>query len=331
MACNLCYTQFQTTYLILFTFQEITNMNIEPFVSYLRARRCSLETIKAYRTDLRLFEEFLKARKLRVTQVKSQTIDQFVEFLARRYNYKSGKDGLADASIRRRLAAVSSLFEFLRGSSNGKIGNPVRVLRRTRRPKRLPEQVPEQKIEMLLEGIGVLRDKAIFALFVASGLRLSELHQLDRDSIGVKGCMNDGKSTWLGVGRVMGKGRKERLFLVDLPTVELVSSYLVSRGQDGIEALFVSCRGKRMSRRAIQERLHHWCGHLGVSRLRVHALRHAFATRLANAGIPSLVLQELMGHESFTVTQQYFRLDETRLSQEYFSAMELIRGSDDED
>lgn len=305
-------------------------MKIEPFLSYLRARQCSPETIKAYRTDLRLFEQFLKNQKLRVTQVKSQTVDQFVEFLARRYNYKTGKDGLADASIRRRLAAVSSLFEFLRGSSNGKIGNPVRVLRRTRRPKRLPEAVPQQKIEKLLEGIDVPRDKAIFALFVASGLRLSELHQLNRDSIGVKECLNDGKSTWLGVGRVTGKGRKERLFLVDLPTVELVSGYLVSRGRDGIDALFISSRGKRMSKRAIEERLHYWCAQLGVSRLRVHALRHAFATRLANAGIPSLVLQELMGHESFTVTQQYFRLDESRLSREYYAAMELVGGTGDE-
>ena len=326
MACKLFYTQFQKACLTPLAFQEITSMNIEPFLSYLRARQCSPETIKAYRTDLRLFEEFLKERKLRVIQVESQTIDQFAEYLARRYNYKTRKDGLADGSIRRRLAAVSSLYEFLRGSSNGKIGNPVRILHRTRRPKRLPEQVPQQKIEKLLEGIDVPRDKAIFALFLASGLRLSELQQLNRDSIGVKECVNDGKSTWLGVGRVTGKGRKERLFLVDLSTLELISSYLLSRGQDGIDALFVSSRGKRMSKRAIEERLHHWCAHLDLSRLRVHALRHAFATRLANAGIPSLVLQELMGHESFTVTQQYFRLDESRLSQEYFAAMELVGG-----
>ena len=85
-----------------------------------------------------------------------------------------------------------------------------------------------------------------------------------------------------------------------------------------------------MSKRTIQERLHYWCRRPGLSRLRVHALRHAFATRLANAGIPALVLQELMGHESFAMTLRYFRLDESRLSQEYFAAMELAGGGDDE-
>lgn len=305
-------------------------MNGKAFLSHLRSRRCSQETLKAYEIDLRLFETFLKEKKLRVTQVRSKTIDDFVEWLARRHNHKTGQEGLADASIRRRLGAVSSFYKFLRGSSNGKIGNPVRVLRRARRSKRLPEEVPEEAIERLLDGIDVERDRALFALFLATGLRLSELWQLDRDSIHVKKHKQDGEEAWLGVGRVIGKGRKERTFLVDLPTLKLVASYLVSRGQDGIEALFASGRGQRMSKRAIQEQLHYWCDRLGLSRFRIHALRHAFATRLANAAVPALVLQELLGHESFETTMQYFRLNEARVSREYFAAMEMVsRGKDD--
>lgn len=301
-------------------------MNIALFLADLKARNCSPKTIKDYEGDLRMFEMFLKERHLRVTQVKSQQISEYVEYLGRRHNYRTGEAGMAEASIRRRLASVSCYYEFLRRTSNGKIGNPIRLIPHVRRSRKLPEVVPEQTIEKLLEGIDVLRDKALFALFVASGLRLSELQQLNRDSISVQERVLDGRRTTLGIGRVVGKGRKERVFLIDLSTLELVSRYLVSRGRDGIDALFISSRGKRMSKRAIEERLHHWCAQLGLSRLRVHALRHAFATRLANAGIPSLVLQELMGHESFTVTQQYFRLDESRLSQEYFAAMELVGG-----
>ena len=301
-------------------------MKINLFLANLRARNCSPKTLKDYESDLRMFEAFLKERHLRITQVKSQHISEYVESLGRRHNYKTGTPGLAEASIRRRLASVSSYYDFLRRTSNGKIGNPVRLLPHVRCSRRLPEVVSEQTIEKLLEGIDVPRDKALFAMFVASGLRLSELQQLNRDSISVQERRLDGRRTTLGIGRVVGKGRKERIFLIDLPTLELVSSYLVSRGQDGIDALFISSRGKRMSKRTIEERLHHWCAQLGLSHLRVHALRHAFATRLANAGIPSLVLQELMGHESFTMTQQYFRLDESRLSQEYFAAMELVGG-----
>ncbi|MCL5669968.1 MAG: tyrosine-type recombinase/integrase [Acidobacteria bacterium] len=303
-------------------------MKIAPYLAHLRARNCSPKTLEDYEGDLRLFEEFLRERGFRVTQVKLQTISDFIEYLKHRHNYKTGTTGLAEASIRRRLASVSGFYDFLSATSDGKVGNPVRLLPKIRRSKPLPEVVPEQEIQHLLEGIDVLRDKALFSLFIASGLRLSELHQLNRDSIRVKERLLEGKHTTLGVGQVIGKGRKERVFLADLPTLEIVASYLLARGQDGADALFISGRGQRMSKRAIQERLHYWCGRLGLNRLRVHALRHAYATRLANAGIPGLVLQELMGHESFAVTQRYFRLKETRLSQEYFAAMELIRGEE---
>ena len=134
----------------------------------------------------------------------------------------------------------------------------------------------------------------------------------------------DGTLSSFGVGRVIGKGRKDRAFVIDLPTVQVIAAYLRSRGQDGIDALFVSARHQRMSTRAIKERLHFWCKRLGLARLHVHALRHYFAGRLANARIPALVLQELMGHESFSTTMQYFRLQESRLAQEYFAAMEMI-------
>jgi site-specific recombinase XerD len=301
-------------------------MDIEAFLSNLNTRQCSPGTIAQYESDLRVFEAFLKEKKLRVTQVRPRTIGAYVKFLAGRHNCKTGVKGLAIATVRRRLASVSSFYEYLRGASDGKIANPLRLVRRVRRPARLPESVPEPTIEQLLQGIVSPRDKAIFALFVASGLRLSELHQLNRGTIKVSKRVIDGELRTLGVGRVLGKGRKERDFLVDLPTLKLVATYLLARGPDGIEALFISARHQRMSTRAIKERLHYWCQRLGIGRIHVHALRHVFATRLANAGIPGLVLQQLMGHENFAVTQQYFRIEESRLAREYFAAMETIGG-----
>lgn len=305
-------------------------MKIDLFLAHLRARNCSPKTIENYESDLRIFEAFLKERHLRVTQVDMETIHAYVAWFRGRHNYKTGTAGLSESSIRRRLSSLGSFYNFLAANSNGRIRNPLRNLHRIRSSHPLPERVPEKSIEELLEGIQVLRDKALFSLFISSGLRLSELHRLNRDSIVVRQRVLEGRKTTLGAGRVVGKGRKERVFLVDLASVKLVASYLRSRGQDGIEALFVSSRGRRMSRRAIQERLHYWCGRLGLSRLRVHALRHFYATRLANAGIPGLVLQELLGHQDFRTTQKYFRLDETRVTAEYFAAMQMVGDGNDE-
>jgi integrase/recombinase XerC len=167
----------------------------------------------------------------------------------------------------------------------------------------------------------------MFALFVASGLRISELHQLNRNSIQVKRVARQNSSMIFGIGEVMGKGRKQRTFLVEKTTCKALGELLRERGADGIEALFVSSRGGRLSVRAIRERFHYWCRRLDLPLLRVHQLRHTFATRMANAGMPSLVLRDLMGHNSFNTTLGYFRTDEKNIAQQYFAAMESLSRS----
>ena len=81
-----------------------------------------------------------------------------------------------------------------------------------------------------------------------------------------------------------------------------------------------------MSVRAIQDTLAKLCVRLGAPHINVHRLRHTYATRLANANISSIVLKELMGHQSFTTTQRYFKLADKTLARGYFSAMEFFKG-----
>lgn len=180
-------------------------------------------------------------------------------------------------------------------------------------------------LQELLDGVTDLRDKAIILLFLFTGLRLAELHQLNIDSIEIhERVLPTGEKVTLGEGEVVGKGNKRRRFVVGLEALAALATYLQSRPNSEDKALFLSERRTRLSCRSIEHVVEKWCRVLGISKCHVHQLRHSFATRMVNAGMPSAVLRELMGHASFTSTLRYFRIQPNRLAQEYHAAMEFI-------
>jgi site-specific recombinase XerD len=309
-------------------------MNFDPFLVHLQtSRNCSPQTIKAYRSDLKLFGAFLSERSvIRISQIDHAVIGAYIESMRQRTNPRFGRSGLAESSIARRLAAISSYFEFTRGT-NPKLRNPLNELSSRWQKNNEPKPVEEYTLDLLLASITNIRDRALFTLFLATGLRVSEMHQLNRDSIAIELDLDEegkerideeGKERVTGCGEVVGKGNKRRKFYVDDATVETYAKYLDTR-TDHNPALFLSERKQRMSVRAIQYTLGAWCRKIGFSNINVHRLRHTYATRLANANISSMVLKDLMGHSSFTTTQRYFKLTETTLARGYFSAMEYLR------
>jgi site-specific recombinase XerC len=296
-------------------------MNYEQFLADLSAAGFSPQTVKAYREDLKLFAAYLQRERTRLDRVSPMTIQGFVAALH--------ETGVGELTIRRRLAAVSSYFEYLR-STGMKIANPTRGrLRRRRTPRRLEDlqgkAVPEETLDALISGITVARDRALLLLLLSSGLRVAEVHQLQIESIEeVEDPQPDGTLKLVGgTGTVMGKGAKPRRFYFDTTTAEAIAAYLSSR-QDSNRALFISERGTRLSIRAIQYTVGEWCRKLNLPHINVHALRHSFATRLANAQIDSRVLQAIMGHAHFNTTTKYFRLTDQTTSREYNAAMEFV-------
>jgi site-specific recombinase XerD len=301
-------------------------MDFEPYLRQLATSNWSPQTIKAYRSDLTFFAQFLKDRGLRITQATPSVIAGYVENLKTRSNPRFGRVGLSEASINRRIASVSGYFNFLRATSNPKLKNPTLVVMRRKRKQQHPDHtskaVDDVSLNILLNGITNPRDQAIVSLFVASGLRLSELHQLNIDTLQeVAEELENGSTRIWGTGRAVGKGLKERQFFFDDVTVAAIRQYLETRKDDD-PALFLSERKQRLSIRAIQEVLETWCARLGLKRLHVHQLRHTFATRLANANIEAMVLQDLMGHSRFETTTRYFKLSEETKARQYFAAME---------
>jgi integrase/recombinase XerC len=298
-------------------------MNIDTYLESLRTK--SGETARAYSQTLTRFESFLREKGLRVTQVKPSTIDAFVTHLSQNRGRTKGEQ-LAPATIARQLAVLSSYFTHLGDNTDGKIKNPVLHVKRPPANNDIPRAVDDLTLSTLIDGITDLRDKAIILTFVYSGLRLSELRQLNKDSIlAKKRTAPDGSTQYFGCTSVIGKGEKYREVLVGPKAITAVAEYLRAyRRSDNDPALFLSSRQKRISSRAIEQVLDKWCKRLGVNHVHVHQLRHCFATRNINAGMSLSVLQSLLGHRYPETTGRYFRIQSDRKTREYFSAMEYL-------
>lgn len=300
--------------------------DFEPFLEHLAVnRKASPETVNAYRSDLKLFWAFAKQRSVsRLTQVDHVFVREYIGHMQEQSNPRFGRVGLSDASIARRLAALNGYLEFVRATEDHKLRNPIKDLSNRWRKNNDPKPVEEGDLQKLLEGITSERDRVLISLALATGLRVSELHQLNRNSIRTECSMVDGQEQILGVGEVLGKGNKRRPFYVDEATMMMWAAYVLKR-EDQNEALFLSERKQRMSVRAMQYTLDAWCRKLGIDHINIHRLRHSFATQLANSNISSLVLKDLMGHASFSTTARYFRLTDKTMARGYFSAMEYLR------
>jgi site-specific recombinase XerC len=296
-------------------------MRTEEFLSYWRShRQCSPRTVRAYRSDLKLFQQFLCEAQLLDTDVTPVVISQFETWMETRPNPRFQRYGLKDASIKRRMAAVKSYYKFLRLAGDCNMRDPFGGLTRNRRMNRTPKPVPDAVRDQLESGITDIRDKALYALLFASGLRVDEVHQLDMEGITVITEEDKfGKKHRVGTGTVIGKGNKERRFFFDEAAFEVLKDYLLTR-TDSNAALFLSERKQRLSIRAIQRNLQAWCKKLGLPHINVHRTRHSYATELANASIDIMVLMELLGHSDPSTTRNYYDLDKATLAREYFAA-----------
>ena len=306
-------------------------MDFEPFLKYLANHRaCSLQTIRAYRSDLKMFHKFAKDKGIgRINQVDHLVITAYTSHMQQELNLRSAQTGLSDATIARRLAALSSYFDFLYATEDPKLRNPLKG-RRTRWKKNdKPKPIDDATVDRLLAHIASsnLRDRALFTLFLSTGLRVSEMYQLNRASITIQTEMKaNGEELILGCGEVIGKGNKRRTFYVDSDTLTDFALYVASR-TDNEEALFLSERKQRMSVRAIQYTLQMLCVKAGLPNINVHRFRHTYATRLANANMSTIILKDLMGHKSFNTTLKYFKLNDTTMARGYHAAMEFRRGN----
>lgn len=277
---------------------------VDSFLEHLEwERNLSPATLRAYRREIRSFvafvlDEFVFEDPGRVTPAAVRA------YLAHLHSRE-----LQPNSIGRALAALRTYFRFL--VSEGLIeASPADAVPHPHDVKRTPEIADRYAIEELLDSFpdtpAGRRDQAAVELLYAAGLRVGELVALDL------GDLELGQR----LIRVRGKGRKERLVPFGRPAAQAIEAYLPerSRWRKGLanedEPLFVNQRGGRLSDRSIRRQLDQAVRRTAdLNHLHPHALRHAFATHLLEAGMDLRAIQELLGHSSLATTQLYTKVD----------------------
>jgi site-specific recombinase XerD len=247
--------------------------------------------------------------------------------MLRRYLASLSEQGQAPTTIARKLAAVRALFR-VQVELGQRDENPADLLSAPKRPQRLPHVLRPADVAALLDGIPAstpleLRDRALFELAYASGLRAEELVTLDVESVSFDGELV----------RVEGKGGKTRLVPAGEHALAAIGRYLErgrpalarERGEGAERALFLSKSGARLGTSDVRRRLRTWTRHAvarapALADAHPHALRHSFATHLLEGGADLRSIQELLGHATISTTQVYTRVESARLRSAYSRA-----------
>jgi integrase/recombinase XerC len=269
------------------------------------------------------FQDFLKnsgmvlspAGKVEIEKVDRIDIRKYLSFLHRK-NRKS--------SIARKISTLRSFYKYL-VREQVIPSNPAKSVSTPKIEKTLPTTLtvdeafrlmesPETISEKFSEGSREkgLRDRAILELLYSSGLRVSELVGLNSNQLDLD----------LGIVKVMGKGRKERIVPVGAKAIEALVAYLKERKiVEGDEPIFVNSLGGRLTARSVGRLMEGYSRRSGIFRkVSPHSLRHTFATHLLDAGADIREIQEMLGHSSLSTTQRYTHVSMGKLMEVYDKA-----------
>jgi integrase/recombinase XerC/integrase/recombinase XerD len=285
---------------------------LDAFDDDLRRRAVAPKTRRAYAIDTSQFADWADSRGLHPGSVDVRALRRYAAGLSRR--------GQAPSTVARKLAALRGLFR-AQMELGERSENPADLLSSPKRAQRLPRVLSAGEVAALLDRIPAttplaLRDRALFELAYASGLRAEELVSLDLESIEFDSELV----------RVEGKGGRTRLVPVGEHALVALERYL-AQGRPALalgepRSLFLSKSGRRLATSDVRRRLHTWvrlaAGHApALADAHPHALRHSFATHLLDGGADLRAIQELLGHSSISTTQVYTRVESARLRTTY--------------
>jgi integrase/recombinase XerC len=285
--------------------------HIDDFLTMLDVEKsASKHTLRAYRTDLKQIMEFwakLEAKEPLTADALGEVIRRYVVSLF----YKKIKK----ATLARKLSCLRSLQQYLLT-----LGVVIKIQAKTpRQEKKLPVTLSVDEIFYLLDTLQPsdlpskfpYRDKAIFELMYATGIRCSELVTITENDI------NFSERTI----RIYGKGKKERIVLFGSKAQASVEAYMsiertkLINGLDEVKHLFLNYSGTPLTTRSVQRIFEMFRKLLKIDRqLTPHKLRHSFATHLLHQGVDLRVIQELLGHKTITTTEIYTKVTSAQLA-----------------
>ena len=275
---------------------QITNKedsNLRSFLNYLLVDKgLSKNTVKAYEADISSFFRWLINKDLEYKNLQEEHINQYISFLFQKK--------MKSSSVNRKISSIKSFYIFL-VKRNFIKNSPLNDVVTPKQEKYLPESMSEDEVDKLLNSPNVAnkienRDKAMIEMLYATGMRISELVNLKMTDVDMKRC----------VVKVFGKGSKERLVPFGETALDSLRSYLNEREQSSSKEIFLSNRGKKMTRVAFWQRVKIYLVRENLKNsISPHTLRHAFATHLLNNGADLNAVKDLLGHSSLAATQVY--------------------------
>ena len=287
---------------------------VERYLAFIsHERRLSPLTVKHYARDLLLLESLVDGGDIPA----ARAVLKLSEAEIRRYAAILHSRGLAPRSLARVLSAWRGFFGYAVKAGLADT-NPVDGVRPPKAPKRLPATLsPDEAVRMVSfadETPAGLRDRAIFELLYSSGLRVSEVTNMNIGAIDF---------STLEV-RVTGKGDKTRIVPVGAAAIKALTRWMALRtAAKGHEspAMFLGSHGKRLSPRVVQSRMKIWAVTQGLTvDPHPHMLRHSFASHVLQSSGDLRAVQEMLGHASIASTQVYTHLDFQHLAKVYDNA-----------
>ena len=278
------------------------DQNLRSFFNFLIIEKgLSKNTVKAYETDIKGFIKWInKNNKQSLLNIKESSVNQYISYL---FSLK-----LKSSSVNRKISSLKSFYLFLLKKKLIRY-SPFSEVISPKQEKYLPASMSESEVEKLLNSPDASkeieqRDKAMIEMLYATGMRISELVNLKITDIDMN----------RSVIKVMGKGSKERLIPFGESASEALFNYLKIRKDSSSKEVFISNRGKKITRVAFWQRIKVYLlrENLKIS-ISPHTLRHAFATHLLNRGADLRSVQLLLGHSDLSTTQIYTHIAKQRL------------------
>ena len=270
----------------------------------------SLLTVNSYIDDITRFFDYLKDNgvdKKDTTELYPNDLNEFVAY--------QRSIGRVATTIDRRVSSIKGFYIFLK--KEGYYNDEIPEVETYKKPERLPTCLSVEEVELLLDAPKMnnpssIRDKAMLELMYASGLRVSELLNLEKKNINLK----------KGIVTIFGKGAKERKVPMGDFAQEYVVKYLSeARGKlngDKSKYLFVNKEGKPLSRVYFFKQIRKYALEVGISTpISPHTLRHCFATHMLEGGVQLRTVQEMLGHSNISTTQIYTHVSSKRILSAY--------------
>ncbi len=277
---------------------------IESFLDSLYIEKgLSQNTVQSYKNDISSFAAWVeKSPDIPLAKTTKSNINQYIAHLF--------KSGLKSSSVNRKISSIKSFFIFLLKKKHILL-SPVEDIDMVRQEKYLPVSMSEKEVELLLKSPSLdsfigRRDRAMIEMLYATGMRISELINLKITDVDCNRL----------VAKVMGKGSKERLIPYGEIAADHLNIYLQDRKDINSNEIFLSNRGKKITRGAFWNRIKLYLKKENLKEsISPHTLRHAFATHLLNRGADLRSVQILLGHSDLSTTQIYTHIAKKRLGE----------------